>query len=386
MGKHLSESEVALVETMARAKKKPAAIVAKLSSVRAKARLPPVSQTAVYRVLGGAAYQRGRKERRGRARVLKQKDKRRLEAARKKLLKRANSETRVTYEAVMAAAKTKVSQKTVETFFRQDGVKWRPARTKPERTKDEQDRRLAQAETWARYPEEYWTEGVQGYLDNKSFAVPTTPAKAALLRKQNVAGHLRKASEGRNVECVKPKDKRMYIGVPSIEVAALVSPSTGTILMFEWIKKDIPGKKNWCGAYAKRMYEGPLKKALEEAYPELPYYVVIEDGDPNGYQTELGKAGKRKAKIRAKKLPPRTPNWQPLDYSIWKTIEGKALAPAKGKKAGKKKYTKKTYFQRLKRIARGLSKDYVKKTCGAMKKRIQATLAAIPAGQVEKGD
>ena len=84
----------------------------------------------------------------------------------------------------------------------------------------------------------------------------------------------------------------------------------------------------------------------------------------------MGKQGKQAAKIKSWKLPPRTPEWMPLDYSIWDHIETKALASA-GKKENKASYALK-----LQKIAKGLSVNYVKKTCGSMKKRINGTYVA----------
>ena len=148
------------------------------------------------------------------------------------------------------------------------------------------------------------------------------PEKKALLLKQKVYGHLRKASEGTNKECVRPKEQRRGIGVPSVEVTACVAPSTGRVIMFHVHEKS---KGNWSGALAKGMYEGPLKTALHRTYGDLASYRIIEDGDPTGYQSSLGKEGKRNVGIRSWKLPPRTPEWNVLDYSIWREIERKAM-------------------------------------------------------------
>ena len=118
------------------------------------------------------------------------------------------------------------------------------------------------------------------------------------------------------------------------------------------------------------MYEKHLLPALKRTHGTLDMYRIVEDGDPTGYQSSKGRAAKRAAKIGSWQLPPRTPEWMPLDYSLWATIESKALAAA-GPKESKASYTRK-----LHKAAKGLSVAYVKKACGSMKKRIKGTLDA----------
>ena len=85
----------------------------------------------------------------------------------------------------------------------------------------------------------------------------------------------------------------------------------------------------------------------------------------------MGKAGKRAAKTRSWKLPPRTPEWDVLDYSLWAKVQEKTAPPMPGAK-----HTKKTWAAKLRKAAHGLSATAVKKACGAMRKRIVATAKA----------
>ena len=123
-------------------------------------------------------------------------------------------------------------------------------------------------------------------------------------------------------------------------------------------------------AFEKSMYEKDLGPALRKAHGNKPQYRVVEDGDRTGYQSNAGKAGKRAAKIKSWKLPPRTPEWMPLDYAIWSRIEDDALTLAGPKE------TKATYGKKLRKAALGLGPAYVQKVCGAMKERIQGVYAA----------
>jgi hypothetical protein len=381
MGKHLDANEIALVEAAARNRMTAKDVLAQINKAREKAKMDPATINSVRRVLRGETFHRARVETRGRKRVLKKKDKTRLEKFRVYLLKKAKTETRVSYEQIIAAAglQGEVSEKTVRKYFNNElKVKWRPARTKPDRTAEEEKKREEQAKRWARKPESFWKDSVHGYLDNKTFAVPCSPAKKALIRRTKVTGHLRKRSEGTEKHCVRPKTQGTFIGGPSVVIAACVSPQTGRFVMFHEIKFDIPNQKKWSGDYAQRMYEGPLKNAMVRSYGKLNKYFIVEDGDPTGYQSSAGKAGKKNAGIVSLKLPPRTPSWMPLDFSLWKEIQKRAL------KGNNKVDTKKTWVQQLRKAAHGLSTAYVKRCCGSLKKRIKATLAVK--GKHEKND
>ena len=81
----------------------------------------------------------------------------------------------------------------------------------------------------------------------------------------------------------------------------------------------------WHGRAAATMYE-QLRQALARAYGECRKYIVAEDGDTKGYQSNRGKAAKQKARITAMKLPPRSPGWMPLDFCLWDEIEARVLA------------------------------------------------------------
>ena len=365
MGKHLTEEEVASLENMARRKgAKPPDIIKAFNQARRRKKRPSASESAVRRVLAGEAYQRGKVERRGRPTKATTAVVHRYEKSRVKIAKRVKSEFRVTHAMVMADAKLtgRVSTRRLQPAVQKlENVSFRPAREKPERTEEEEKKRFDKSGTWQHRPASFWTEEIHGYIDNKTFAVPINAQKATLLKRQKVYGHLRKPCEGTQPEFVRPKKQRKGIGVPAVEMTACVAPAKGRIIMFH------RPKKKWCAKEAKYMYEHPLKAALERTYGELPSYRIVEDGDPSGYQTAAGREGKKAAKIHSWKLPPRTPEWMPLDYSIWAKIEAKALKSVKGRQ------TKDTWATVLRKAAQGLSPAYITKTCASMKKRIVAT-------------
>ncbi len=72
------------------------------------------------------------------------------------------------------------------------------------------------------------------------------------------------------------------------------------------------------------MYEGPLAKALKEAYPARASYRILEDNDPSGYQCKVAKAAKEdNKKIVQFEIPKRSPDLNVMDYYMWAPIEKK---------------------------------------------------------------
>ena len=71
------------------------------------------------------------------------------------------------------------------------------------------------------------------------------------------------------------------------------------------------------------------------------------------------------------KLPPRSPGWMPLDYSLWNEIEGRVLARAR-----KKIKSKDAYAKRLSNTAKRLPATLINEVLGRMKKNISAIVAA----------
>ena len=70
-------------------------------------------------------------------------------------------------------------------------------------------------------------------------------------------------------------------------------------------------------------------------------------------------------------LPPRTPCWMPLDYSIWDTIVDNLMEESPDGHEGKAEF-----LERLKKTALGLPKGYVAKQIAKMKPRIKGGIDA----------
>ena len=123
------------------------------------------------------------------------------------------------------------------------------------------------------------------------------------------------------------------------------------------------------------MYSGPLAKALRSAYPEVPKsrrgkFIVLEDNDPTGYKSGLGKQAKQGAGILTDYLPRRSPDLNVLDYRIWAEINSRMRTQEKSFTRAKRE-TQQQYLARLKRTALSLPRSFVEKAVQDMHRRVR---------------
>ena len=231
---------------------------------------------------------------------------------RRRLIKEANGEYRVTYGHVreVSGLKKKACQKVMEQALRAKGVRFRAPRNKVFVSEEDAKKRRLQCEAWQRKSSEFWMDKVHAYVDNKSFPLPLTPKQRLRYRQTRITGHLRTAAEGLVRGFTKPRDSHCFVGFPSLAISAAVNKNR--VIMWHVLKKT------WNGASAAQMYKGPLLSALRRTHGKSQRYTIVEDGDRKG--NESGKA-KKDVNIRALTLPPRTPSLMPLDYAIWTEIE-----------------------------------------------------------------
>jgi len=102
MGKHLSESDSAIVEGLAKKEGAvPLGIMKEVAKIRKKKKQAPMSESCIRRILWGEAYQRGKVEKRRRKKKKATKTLvNKFEKSRKRLLMKAKSKYRVTYNMV----------------------------------------------------------------------------------------------------------------------------------------------------------------------------------------------------------------------------------------------------------------------------------------------
>lgn len=182
-------------------------------------------------------------------------------------------------------------------------------------------------------------------------------------KKTKVTYHLRKPSEGTERGFTKPRTKHSFLGIPSVTISAAVAKDR--VIMWH------AHTKTWNGQTAAETYEGPLARALRRTWGSKRQYTLVEDGDRKGNQSGKGIKAKERAHIKSMTLPPRTPSWMPLDYSLWYEIDERMV-----KNAPRGTETKSAFLARLEHTARTLPRGMVRKVIGRMKRNIQAIVDA----------
>ena len=107
-------------------------VIAKINNERMAKGVQPVASSTVYRFIRGATHARGAPERRGRHVALSTRDISDLDRARKRLLKRADSQRPVTYQTIQEedGLQGKRCSRTVQDALRGIGVRFRAPRHK----------------------------------------------------------------------------------------------------------------------------------------------------------------------------------------------------------------------------------------------------------------
>ena len=123
------------------------------------------------------------------------------------------------------------------------------------------------------------------------------------------------------------------------------------------------------GRAAGARYACPLKGALSRNYPNKRTHTVLEDNDPTGYKSGAGVAAKQANKLKVFEIPRRSPDLNPLDYSIWAEVNRRMRQQEVN--WAKKKETREQYVARLKNTAQGLERAYVDKVIGNMAVRCE---------------
>ncbi len=345
-------------------KKSGSAVVKILNKQRLARKQPQVEKSSVHRFIRGDTHSQDLPESRGRHKTLARADIRKLQQARRRLLRAADCEHRVTWQDIVdeAALDSAPCLRVVQDALRGTGVRFRTPRRKIALSQKDAKKRLQAGHVWKKKSKRFWT-GTHGYFDNKNFPMPLTTAQRSKLKQTRVTGHLRLPKEGVEQGFPKPREAHSWIGFPSVTISAVVAKNR--IIMWE----EVPG--TWNGQKAADIYQGPMLKALRRVWGRRRSYRIVEDGDRKGNQSNKGKAAKHAAGIQAMTLPPRTPCWMPLDYAIWCRIMDKVLETAPSHTE-----TKKEFLVRLRRCALTLPRTWVAAQIGRMKEQIQGVVDA----------
>ena len=123
------------------------------------------------------------------------------------------------------------------------------------------------------------------------------------------------------------------------------------------------------------MYAGPLAGALIRAYAGKRKYSVLEDSDPTGYKSKRAEKAKAASRITPFCLPPRSPDLNPLDFSLWAEVNKRMRRQERRWSAGKRE-TRAVFLARLRRTATRLPPTYIDNIIGDMQTRCQKIYVA----------
>ena len=347
-------------------KSTPTEIWTKLKASRAARGALGPDLTTVRRALRGKTFKRGYKETRGAKAKLTALNLRSLNAARKRLIKQADNKAEVHLAQVMEEAGVDhVAESTVSKHFKEKlGVTWRVPRESPLRGPEEEKERVEICSTWKHYPNSYFTETVDGIMDNKVFERPTYAKAKIAAQVKRVRGHLRTRKEGITKGYTKPKGNKNRIN-PGGKVSVCAVIINHKVRVWHYLQS------RWCGEAACDVYKDVLYPALRQYRGRKSAYRIVEDNDPTGYKSKAAVECKRALGIKPIRFPCYSPDLNPLDYFLWSEVS-RRMAEQKPQSTE----TEAAFKTRLRATAMGIPKSTIKAAVSKMKGKAAEVVAA----------
>ena len=286
---------------------------------------------------------------------------RKCEAALVALQKKSKGLEEVTAAMVKKKAKSKYCKKVIREAFAKRGKPFRKLREKPLLTEDDVKKRRAFAKKYCKKSARAWVNSPHAIIDNKKFNLYLDVKARCYAARRTVRGAYRTGGQAVESHLVKPK-KTLKYPVSGVGVTAAIIK--GKVRFW----RVVQGR--WNATQAVKMY-GELYKALKQAYPRQKKILLLEDNDPSGYKSSSAVNKKAELGIDVLELPPRSPDLNALDYSIWAAIS-KVLREQEAKFPESKKETKEACLKRLRAAALGLPKAEVTKAVMGMRRRCRA--------------
>ena len=207
-------------------------------------------------------------------------------------------------------------------------------------------------------PKSFWRKFL--FLDNKQFRLYCTKQSKEYCVRRSKKGVWKHRGERLGFKLSKPrKTMRCGSGAPTIQVTCGVHFSGSVFFTFT--------RGRWNARSAKCMY---LKLGRFFDKTETPK-CVVEDNDPSGYSSRIAIRTKNDLRIRVLKLPQRSPELQPLDFSVWDYVEN-AMARNNDRllRTGKGAEQPNQYLARLRKTFLRLPHQYLKNTIDDVQKRV----------------
>lgn len=277
-----------------------------------------------------------------------------------RLQKKAKGTTEVTAAMVKEAARVQWGEKCIREAFAQQGKSFRRLREKPILTEDDIIERDEFADEHKGKAATYWINKPHAKIDNKKYPLYLDHKARSYASRRSVRGAYRSGGQALETHLVKPK-------------ATLKFPCQGVMITGGVIAGRIRfwhiTRGRWNATKAAEMYR-LLEKALKKAFPNhRGRWVILEDNDPAGYKSGLAKDTKAELKMDVMSLPPRSPDLNVLDYSLWAEVSKRMRAQEKLFAANKKESAAE-FEKRLRATALGVPRSVVEKALMDMRKRL----------------
>ena len=285
------------------------------------------------------------------------------------MLAQAKNQAEVTAKALKVRMRLKCTVKTLGRAFWARGVFLRRMYEKPALLADDVKTRMAFAVKYKSRSEKQWAKTPEAVIDNKVFPVYTNGQARDLASRRRMRGTYRTRKSKVTKAHTKPSTTlKQNTGAHSAIISCAIG--CGRVLMWHHVK----GK--WNGDAAAAMYAGPLRRGLQKASPNKKSWTVMEDNDPTGYKSRKGLAAKSKAHIKTLVMPKRSPDLNPLDYSVWAEVN-RRMRKQEATWPSTKKKSRDVYLARLRRTAFNLPPTYINKVMGSMAKRCAQVIKSM---------
>ena len=118
--------------------------------------------------------------------------------------------------------------------------------------------------------------------------------------------------------------------------------------------------KTWNGRQAVKLYNALANRSDNRK--------IVEDNDPAGYQAICAQVAKRRLGFDVLRLPPRSPELQPLDFSLWSMVE-RRFVESNARILGTESRAK--YLTRLRRTIERIPLNSIRNSIDSMDRRVK---------------
>ena len=248
--------------------------------------------------------------------------------------------------------------------------KWLKCRTKPQLHAPQRQKRMGFCRNLKRKTEVYFRTKVV-FADCKSFTVRTSERQQRLGRAREYHSTYRGEDEGLLEETTRTSKFASQGGGKSVKVFAAYAD--GELILWRVYTK-------WDGAVAATI-TAELAAACRRKWPSRKEVDLMHDND-RSFNSAANAQAERDAGFALVEMPPRSPDFMPLDYAHWAWILNSMQQQEAAE--GFQPQTRAQYLARLDATAHSIPKDVVDRAHGQMVDHIQKVFEAR-GGHIEDG-